>query len=121
MEALHKLNDERPPERRINIGIGINSGIMTVANVGSPLKMSYTLMGDGVNIASRLEGINKQYMTNIIMSESTYGLVKDKVIARELDNVRVKGKNRPLIIYELIDVPEGLDPNISQEAQHAKA
>ncbi|MFP4382579.1 MAG: CHASE2 domain-containing protein [Spirochaetia bacterium] len=120
MEALHELNAERPPERRINIGIGINSGIMTVANVGSPLKMSYTLMGDGVNIASRLEGINKQYMTNIIMSESTYGLVKDKVIARELDNVRVKGKNRPLIIYELIDVPEGLELNTSQETRHAK-
>jgi adenylate cyclase len=112
MQILKELNEEWPPEKRLNIGIGINSGIMTVANVGSPLKMSYTLMGDGVNIGNRLEGLNKHYLTNIIISESTYGLVKDRIVARELDNVRVKGKNRPVVIYELIDVPEGLDPNL---------
>ncbi|MBA7649641.1 hypothetical protein ES703_57438 [subsurface metagenome] len=71
--------------------------------------MNYTLMGDNVNLGARLEGTNKQYLTNIIMSEYTYGLVKDRVIARELDNIRVKGKNKPVLIYELVDVIDGLD------------
>jgi len=104
MEKLRELNENWPEERRINIGIGINSGIMTVGNMGSLGRMNYTLMGDNVNLGARLEGTNKQYLTNIIISEYTYGLVKDKVIARELDNIRVKGKNKPVLIYELVDV-----------------
>ncbi|MBI9108730.1 MAG: adenylate/guanylate cyclase domain-containing protein [Spirochaetales bacterium] len=102
--ALKKLNGELPPEKQINIGIGINSGIMTVGNMGSTQRMDYTLIGDHVNLGARLEGTNKQYRTNIIISEYTYGLVKEKVIARELDNIRVKGKNKPVLIYELIDI-----------------
>mgnify|MGYP006276622661 CR=1 FL=1 len=108
MEKLAELNAQWPPEKQINIGIGINSGIMTVGNMGSQGRMNYTLMGDNVNLGARLEGTNKQYGTQIIISEYTYGLVKDRVIARELDNIRVKGKNKPVLIYELIDVPEGI-------------
>jgi adenylate cyclase len=104
MEKLAELNAAWPPERRIDIGIGLNSGIMTVGNMGSIGRMNYTLMGDNVNLGARLEGTNKQYYTHIIISEYTYGLVKDKVIVRELDNIRVKGKNKPVLIYELIDV-----------------
>lgn len=103
MEALRNFNKNFPPERHIDIGIGLNSGNMTVANVGSTKRMNYTLMGDNVNLGARLEGVNKVYRTNIIISEYTYGLVKDHVIARELDNIRVKGKNKPVLIYELID------------------
>ena len=106
LEALKELNTTLPPEKQINIGIGINSGIMTVGNMGSMQRMDYTLIGDNVNLGARLEGTNKQYRTNIIISENTYGLVKDKVIARELDNIRVKGKNKPVLIYELIDIIE---------------
>ncbi len=106
IEALKELNTTLPPEKQINIGIGINSGIMTVGNMGSTQRMDYTLIGDNVNLGARLEGTNKQYRTNIIISENTYGLVKDKVIARELDNIRVKGKNKPVLIYELIDIVE---------------
>ena len=102
-KALEELNASWPPEKRINIGIGINSGIMTVGNVGSEGRMNYTLMGDPVNLGARLEGTNKQYGTTIIISEFTYGFVKDKVTARELDNIRVKGKNKPVLIYELVD------------------
>ncbi|MBA7649902.1 hypothetical protein ES703_57701 [subsurface metagenome] len=109
MRVLGELNDQWPQEKRINIGIGMNSGIMTVGNMGSSGRMNYTLMGDNVNLGARLEGTNKQYMTNIIMSEHTYGLVKDRVIARELDNIRVKGKNKPVLIYELVDVIDDLD------------
>ena len=110
MEKLGEMNKAWPPEKRLDIGIGLNTGIMTVGNMGSIGRMNYTLMGDNVNLGARLEGTNKQYMSHIIMSESTYAQVKDKVIARELDNIRVKGKNKPVLIYELIDITEGLEP-----------
>jgi adenylate cyclase len=110
MEVLHELNENWPTERQINIGIGVNSGIMTVGNMGSLQRMDYTLTGDNVNLGARLEGTNKSYYTNIIISEYTYGLVQDRVIVRELDNIRVKGKNKPVLIYELVDVIDGLEP-----------
>ena len=110
MQKLHELNEGWPESKRINIGIGLNSGIMTVGNMGSPGRMNYTLMGDNVNLGARLEGTNKQYGTNIIISEFTYGLVKDYFIVRELDNIRVKGKNKPVLIYELVDCIGSIDP-----------
>ena len=116
IERLKELNANWPPERQIEIGIGINTGVMTVGNMGSPMRMNYTLIGDNVNLASRLEGTNKTYFTHIIMSEYTYALVKDKVLVRELDNIRVKGKNKSVLIYELIDVLEGLDPPSLEDA-----
>ncbi|WP_319561608.1 adenylate/guanylate cyclase domain-containing protein [Marispirochaeta sp.] len=109
-KALEELNESWPPEKRIHIGIGINSGIMTVGNVGSEGRMNYTLMGDPVNLGARLEGTNKQYGTTIIISEFTYGFVKDKVTVRELDNIRVKGKNKPVLIYELVDCQQNEVP-----------
>ncbi|HET6450660.1 MAG TPA: adenylate/guanylate cyclase domain-containing protein [Spirochaetia bacterium] len=110
MEVLGQMNKGWPPEKRLDIGIGLNTGIMTVGNMGSVGRMNYTLMGDNVNLGARLEGTNKQYMSHIIISESTYAQVKDKVVARELDNIRVKGKNKPVLIYELVDVVDGLEP-----------
>ena len=86
---------------------------MTVGNMGSKIRMNYTLTGDNVNIGSRLEATNKEYGTNIIISESTYALVRDKFLVRELDNIRVKGKNKPVVIYELVDCLESLDPPVS--------
>jgi adenylate cyclase len=110
MEVLRKMNADWPIEKRLEIGIGLNTGIMLVGNMGSIGRMNYTLMGDNVNLGARLEGTNKMYSTNIIISESTYAQVKDKVIARELDIIRVKGKNKPTPIFELIDVVGGFDP-----------
>ena len=110
IEVLTRMNGEWPVDRRIRIGIGINTGIMTVGNMGSMGRLSYTLTGDNCNLGARLEGANKEYGTTIIISEYTYAQVKDRVIARELDNIRVKGKNKPVLIYELLDVPEGLEP-----------
>jgi len=110
MQALEELNKGWPEAKHIHIGIGLNSGIMTVGNMGSKLRMNYTLMGDHVNLGSRLESTNKEYGTGIIISEFTYAHVKDKFIVRELDNIRVKGKNKPVLIYELVDCLESLDP-----------
>lgn len=111
MDALRELNERWPENRKIDIGIGINSGIMTVGNMGSPGRMNYTLMGDNVNLGARLEGTNKEYGTNIIISEFTYALIADQgAIVRELDNIRVKGKNKPVVIYELLGFEQGYSP-----------
>lgn len=110
MEILEELNKNWPPEKQIHIGTGLNSGVSTVGNMGSEGRMNYTVMGDNVNLASRLEGINKQYYTSIVISESTYLEVKDKgAICRELDDIRVKGKKKPVRIYELIGFEGGLE------------
>ncbi|MFN4245768.1 MAG: adenylate/guanylate cyclase domain-containing protein [Brevinematia bacterium] len=102
LEALKEINSNLPPNKQLDIGIGINTGVATIGNMGSTKKKNYTAMGDTVNLASRLEGVNKLFHTRIIISENTFQRIKDKILARELDLIRVKGKKLPVKIYEVI-------------------
>lgn len=114
---LAEFNQKRQAASQplIRIGMGISSGEVVSGNIGSQKRMDYTVIGDGVDISSRLEGATKEYGCDIILSEFTYKLCQDKIWVRELDCVRVKGKTRPIHIYELIgDRKHPLDPHIRE-------
>lgn len=87
----------------LNMRVGLNSGPMLVGNLGSKQRMDYTIMGDAVNLAARLEGANKQYATYTMISEHTYRHVQDIVEVRELDRIRVVGKREAVTVYELLE------------------
>jgi adenylate cyclase len=104
IETLNRLDQEwvglgRPS---LKVGIGINSGPVAVGNMGSDTLFDYTAIGDNVNLAARLEGLNKYYGTQIIISSFTAEALNGEFVLRELDLVRVKGKKRPVAIYELM-------------------
>jgi adenylate cyclase len=98
------IRNERPLYTRL----GINSGDMVVGNMGTPNKMDYTIMGNAVNLAARLEGVNKQYDTGgILVSEYTKDKIGDEFVCRGLSRVRVVGVKTPLRLYELLETKEG--------------
>jgi adenylate cyclase len=117
LAALGMQSEARPLNEKFKargwptfkIGIGVNSGVMRVGDMGSKIRKAYTVMGDAVNIASRLEGITKEYGADIIIGEGTRKLITGFVL-REIDRVRVKGKDEPVIIYQ----PLGLEGQVEQ-------
>jgi adenylate cyclase len=93
--------------------LGVNTGDMVVGNMGTPNKMDYTIMGNAVNLAARLEGVNKQYNTGgILISEYTKSYIGDEFILRPLSRVRVVGINTPLRLYELLDIANEATPDL---------
>ena len=105
MSELRRLREKWAAEGRpdVNIGIGINTGDMVVGNMGAEgKKMDYTVIGDNVNLGARLEGLTRKYNNHIIISEFTYAKVKDIVQVRELGSVTVKGREHPVVIYDLV-------------------
>ncbi|MBI3014302.1 MAG: adenylate/guanylate cyclase domain-containing protein, partial [Candidatus Tectomicrobia bacterium] len=99
-EIRRRWAEQGRPE--LFIRIGLNTGPMVVGNIGSRRKMNYSIIGDAVNLASRLEGTNKEYVTRIIAGASTVESVRDFVEVRELDVIRVVGKTEPVSIYEVL-------------------
>jgi adenylate cyclase len=110
IQELERLQAKWMAEGRepFRIGIGINTDDMVVGNLGSEQLFDYTVVGDGVNLGARLESLNKEYKTTlpIIISESTYLAAKDVLEVRHLGEVTVKGKSRPVVVYELLGIRE---------------
>jgi len=120
LKELETWNTQRVRDgsRPINIGIGLNTDTIVTGNIGSPKRMDYTMIGDGVNLASRLESACKQYAARILISENTYKRLRGTYRIRDIDLVVVKGKTRPVRVYEVLDYhTEETFPNL-MEAVH---
>jgi adenylate cyclase len=105
----------------LDIGVGLCTGVASVGNMGSTLRYGYTALGDIVNLSSRIEGLNREYATHILLSDTTYAAVEDPLmIFRELDLIRVKGKSQPVTLYELVaarGTPDGDAPDIEEHLE----
>jgi len=117
IQELRRWNVERVDagKRPVDIGVGLNTDSIVSGNIGSPKRMDYTVIGDGVNLASRLESACKEYAARILISENTFGKLKGTYRLREVDRVIVKGKTEPASIYEVLDYhTEETFPNLRE-------
>jgi adenylate cyclase len=115
---LQKINDRVRQKGwpEIRIGIGLNSGVMRVGDMGSQVRRAYTVMGDPVNLGSRLEGLTREYGVGVLVGEATRKLVKD-VVFREVDLVKVKGKDEPVAIFEPLGFEGQVEKSLLDEVK----
>ena len=111
MEQVNeKWRTEGKPTFRLRIGL--HTAEVLIGNIGSPDRFSYTVMGDGVNVAARLEGLNKEYGTTICMSDSVFDAVASEFLARPIRTVQVKGRKQNFMAYELLGMINSHDPDL---------
>ena len=118
LESLNKYYEENDWPQ-IRMGIGLGTGDVSVGNMGSEFRMAYTVLGDAVNLGSRLEGLTKFYGVEIMVGETTANVISDYLF-RELDFVRVKGKNEPIKIFEPIGESGSVDGAVIQQVEEFK-
>ena len=119
--SLRQWNMERAASGKapVDIGIGLNTDSVVSGNIGSPRRMDYTIIGDGVNLASRLESACKQYAARILISENTYKRLRGTYRTREVDSVVVQGKHEPVVIHEVLDYHTSETfPNLMEAVNH---
>ncbi len=124
IRELHAWNKTRvmKGQPEVHMGIGLNTDTIVSGNIGSPKRMDYTMIGDGVNLAARLESACKQYAAQILLSESTYQQLKGTYQIRDVDKVVVKGKTKPVRIFEVLDHhTEESFPNLMEAVSHFKS
>jgi len=123
INALSTWNKDRLSDgkKTLEIGIGISTDLVVSGNIGSQKRMDYTMIGDGVNLAARLESACKHYHARILISENTYRKLRGTYWSREVDRVVVKGKSEPVGVYEILDYhTEDTFPNLMEAVNNFK-
>jgi len=118
--ARLSMESARIGRKPMRVRIGVHCGDVVVGNVGSPERLSYTVMGDGVNIASRLEGINKQFGSTICISDAVLKQVGDRVVCRPLELLSVRGRSGRFVIHELMGIAGSNDPELAASADEIR-
>lgn len=118
-KALSELNTSFVNEGKqpVKIGIGVNTGLMNVGDMGSKFRRAYTVLGDPVNLASRLEGQSKYYSVDILVGENTWAQTKDEIAYRKIDKIKVKGKETGIEIYEPICLKANMSEDLKKELE----
>jgi class 3 adenylate cyclase/ABC-type nitrate/sulfonate/bicarbonate transport system substrate-binding protein len=119
---MQTINENWQAERRptFRLRVGLHTAEVLIGNIGSSERFSYTVMGDGVNVAARLEGVNKEYGTTICISDSVFDAVSSEMLVRPLRTIQVKGREQKFMAYELLGTKWGDDPELSARASDAR-